>query len=233
MKRTVLITGATKGIGLAVSNYLAEKNYHIVGIARHASDGFSGDFYPCDLGDMNQVNHALRIIRGKYPIDIIINNVGIALPQPLGQIDFDSLFRVYDLNVRTAIQVTQFFLDTMKKNRWGRIVNVASRAIFGVRNRTSYAAAKSALVGCTKTWALELAVHEITVNAIAPGPVETSLFREKHPVNSAEERAVLNSVPLGRIGKPQEVAAAIGFLVSEDAGFITGQVLCVDGGSSL
>ncbi len=233
MRRTVLITGATKGIGLATANYLLGKNYHVVGIARYAQEGFSGDFYPCDLSDVNQVNHILKVISDKYPIDIIINNVGIALPQSLSQLDFDSLLRVYDLNVRTAVQITQFFLGAMKQNRWGRIVNVASRAIFGVKNRTSYAAAKSALIGCTKTWALELAEHKITVNAVAPGPIETNLFREKHPVNSLEEKAALDLVPLGRIGKPQEVAAAIGFLVSEDASFITGQVLCVDGGSSL
>lgn len=233
MKRTVLVTGATKGIGLATARCLSATNHHVIGIARHAQDQFSGDFYPCDLGDVNQVNSTLKVIRDKYQIDIIVNNVGVALPQSLDQLDFDSLLRVYDLNVRTAVQVTQFFLDTMKRNRWGRIVNVASRAIFGIKNRTSYAAAKSALVGCTKVWALELAPYEITVNAIAPGPIETSLFREKHPVNSAEEKVALDSVPLGRVGKPQEVASAIRFLVSEDAGFITGQVLCVDGGSSL
>lgn len=103
----------------------------------------------------------------------------------------------------------------------------------GVKNRTSYAAAKSALIGCTKTWALELAEDQITVNAIAPGPIETQLFRVSRPKGSNEENKVIESVPMKRIGQPDEIACAVEFLLSQEAGFITGQVLHIDGGASI
>lgn len=232
--RTVLITGATKGIGLETSQRLSKKGYRIVGIARNTSEkAFPGQFFPCDLSNLEQTSDVLKTIAQSCHIDAIINNVGIAFPQPLGSIDLKSLEAVYDLNVRTAVQITQEFINSMREERWGRIINISSRAIFGVKNRTSYAAAKSALIGCTRTWALELASFGITVNAIAPGPIETELFRQTRPVGSPEEKAALASIPLGRFGKPQEIAATIEFLLSDDAAFITGQTICVDGGGSL
>src|SRR5690606_36784018 len=104
---------------------------------------------------------------------------------------------------------------------------------FGAANRTSYAAAKSALEACTHTWAIELAPYGITVNAVAPGPVETELFRAGHPVGSEAEKKALDSIPLGRLGSPADVAAAVAFFLSDDAAYITGQVLRVDGGGTL
>ncbi|BCD90483.1 short-chain dehydrogenase [Francisella halioticida] len=165
--------------------------------------------------------------------DAIINNVGIAITEALEKVSISALNEVYNLNVISAVQITQFFVKEMKLKEHCKIVNIASRAIFGVRNRTSYSAAKSALVGCTKTWALELAKYRISVNAIAPGPVDTELFRKTRPIGSKEEKEVLDSIPMMRIGKPKEIAATIAFLISKEASFITGQVICVDGGGSL
>lgn len=233
MRKSVLITGATKGIGLATSIRLNKAGWEVIGIARNDMKDFPGKLFTCDLADVKQTEEVLNQISTNHQIDAIVNNVGIALPQPLGKIDLHSLQSVYELNVRAAVQITQAFAESMKQNKWGRIINISSRAIFGVKARTSYAAAKSALIGCTHTWALELAPFNITVNAVAPGPIETELFRKAQPIGSDAEKVVLAGIPLNRIGKPEEIAATIEFLLTEDAGFITGQTICVDGGGSL
>lgn len=229
--KTALVTGATQGIGLAICERLHDLGYHVLGIARREpASSFPATFYRCDLADRDDTAQVLHTIKKHHKVDIIVHNAGITLPQPLGEIDLQTFYQVYDLNVRAAIQVTQALIDEMKVESWGRIINISSRAIYGAKSRSSYSAAKSALIGLTRTWALELAQHSITVNAIAPGAVETALFRQAHPVGSEAEKTKLASIPLGRLGKPCEIAAAVAFLVSEDAAFITGQTLDINGG---
>ncbi|GAA4407336.1 short-chain dehydrogenase [Advenella faeciporci] len=232
--KCVLVTGATKGIGWAISRRLSDAGAHVIGLARHVDEiDFPGFLYQCDLNDAGQTEDVLRMIREKYPVDAIVNNVGVVLPEILGEISLASFYQVYDLNVRSAIQVVQAFSDVMKQRQEGRIINIASIASHGSAGKTSYSAAKSALVACTKTWALELADYGITVNAISPGPVETQLLRESYPVGSEKEKQLLADIPLKRLARPEEIAAAVQFLLSHDAAFITGQVLQIDGGKSL
>ena len=157
-KKTVVITGASKGIGLATSQRLANVGYDVIGIARaEPEEVFPGQFLSCDLSSEEETERVIALLLDRYHVDALVNNVGAGGPQPLGSIDLASLRDLYDINVRTAVQMTQGLVGRMKDRNWGRIVNLASRAIFGVPGRTSYAAAKSALIGCTRVWALELA----------------------------------------------------------------------------
>ncbi|WP_430612881.1 SDR family oxidoreductase [Flavobacterium sp. JP2137] len=233
-KKGVLITGASRGIGLAIAQKLASQNVFPIGLARNTVGiDFPGALFSCDLLNFEQTATVLGQIAAQYDIYGVVNNVGVSLPQPLEALDYMSLQTVWDLNVRSAIQVTQFFVPGMKQLGYGRIVNICSRAIHGNVDRTAYSAAKSALIGCTKTWALEFAQSGITSNAVAPGPIETLLFRSSRPLGSQAEKQTINSVPMKRIGQPREVAAAVCFFLAEEAGFITGQVLGVDGGASI
>ncbi|ASW89940.1 SDR family oxidoreductase [Mycobacterium marseillense] len=231
--KRVLITGASKGIGRAVADRLAASGDMPVGLARTRPDDFPGEFYAVDLTDRADTGAVLgRALRDRR-VDAVVNNVGVARFGRIGSIELDDLFTTYDLNVRTAVQVVQAVLPGMVAAGWGRIVNVTSMTTLGTAERTPYAATKAALEACTRIWAGELAQSGITVNAVAPGPIETEMYRELSPAGSEREARLLQAIPLRRLGTPREIAHAICALLDEDAGYITGQIIRADGGGSI
>jgi NAD(P)-dependent dehydrogenase (short-subunit alcohol dehydrogenase family) len=232
MKRNILITGATKGIGLATAIRLAKEGHHVIGIARNKVD-FPGTLYLTDLMDLQATEQTFQSIHQKHTVDGIVNNAGFALRSRFQDIQVEDYDQVMQINLKPALQGMKIFSASMIEKKFGRIVNIASRAILGVGNASSYAAAKAALIAFTKCWVLELARTGVTVNAIAPGVTTTERFRKARPIGSEVERLSLASIPMNRFARPEEIAAAICFFLSDDASFITGQTLFVDGGGSI
>jgi 3-oxoacyl-[acyl-carrier protein] reductase len=233
-ERVTLVTGATRGIGRAISQRLAEQNHRVIGIARSPGDArFPGEIFAADLRDLESVRRALADIVAYYEVTGLVNNAGLNHIQKLGEINLADFDEIIAINIRAAIQCAQAVLPAMLRARFGRIVNITSRALLGRANTSSYSAAKAGLVSMTRSWALELADKNITVNAVGPGPTETEMWHKNNPPDSPATHAHIARIPMGRLGKPEEIAAAVAFFMSEDASFTTGQHLFVCGGLSI
>lgn len=233
-ERVTLVTGATRGIGRAIADRLAAQNHRIVGIARAKADtAFPGEVVVADLRDTAALKGALADIVSRYEITGLVNNAGLNHIQKLGEIDLAAFDEVIAVNLRAAIQCAQAVLPAMLRARFGRIVNITSRALLGRANTSSYSAAKAGLVAITRCWALELADQNITVNAVGPGPTETEMWNKNNPPDRASTRAHIVRIPIGRMGRPEEIAGAVAYFMSEEASFTTGQHLFVCGGLSI
>ena len=223
-----LITGGANGIGAAIAKKCHEAGYETVILDRAGDDAIH-----CDLSDPESTRAALEQALAGGPITRLVNNVGAVFANSLSDQTVEEFDNAVALNLRSAFLCAQALVPGMREAGFGRIVNIASRAALGKELRTAYSATKAGLQGMTRTWALEEGKQGITVNAVAPGPIATELFMNANPADSERTKAIVNSIPVGRMGTPDDVAHAAAFLLSADAGFITGQTLYVCGGMTV
>jgi 2-hydroxycyclohexanecarboxyl-CoA dehydrogenase len=229
--KTAVVTGGGSGIGLAVAQRLRADGLDVAAIDLRPSDADLS--FTADVTDRSQVDTALSAIRAQLgPVAVLVNAAGLDGFKRFSNITFEDWQRVVDVNLHGVFHMTQAVLPDMVEAGWGRIVNISSSSTHsGAPYMSHYVAAKSAVNGLTKSLALEYGPSGITVNAVPPGFIDTPMLR------SAEQRGYLGDIdetiartPVRRIGKPEDIAAACAFLISEEAGYITGQILGVNGG---
>jgi NAD(P)-dependent dehydrogenase (short-subunit alcohol dehydrogenase family) len=232
---TVLITGGSGAIARAIVQRCVAEGWRVVNLdLRPPADPLPAeDFVACDFLDLAATRAALAEVAARHAPTRLVNNVGIVRPATLEETTVEDLQAVHEVNLRSALLAAQAVLPAMKAARFGRIVNIASRAALGKELRSAYTASKAGLIGLARTWALELAPEGITVNAIGPGPIGTELFHRANPHNSPKTRAIIEGIPVRRLGTPEDIAHAAAFLLDHRAGFVTGQVVYVCGGMTV
>ncbi|MEG1768055.1 MAG: SDR family oxidoreductase [Comamonas sp.] len=226
-RERVLITGGASGIGAAIAERCRAEGFEPVIIDR------LGDGIRADLSDAADTERALREALAGGPITRLVNNVGVVVPADVEHQTLAEFDLAISLNLRCAFQCMQALLPGMKEAGFGRIVNMSSRAALGKELRTAYSATKAGLIGMTRVWALELGRHGITANAIGPGPIRTELFDRANPPDAPRTRAIIESVPVKRVGTADDIAHTASYLLDERSGFVTGQVIYVCGGMTV
>ncbi len=223
MNGTAIVTGASSGIGWATAELLADRGLVVINLDIAAPKRESRSLHHrVDLSDSEATAAVLSEVTARYSVTRLVNNAGHAKAAALGDTTFDDLSRTVEINLRGTIQCTQAVLPAMKAAGFGRIVNISSRAALGKTLRTAYAATKGGLISMTRGWALELAPHGITVNAVAPGPIATELFDAVNPPGSPRTEKIIQEIPVKRIGQPEDIANAVSFFLSDASGYVTG-----------
>jgi 3-oxoacyl-[acyl-carrier protein] reductase len=229
-----IVTGGSNGIGAGICRHLLASGSAVINIDKVPPAKVPDGEYVLFKADLSQPAETRQIaaeVLRKYPIENLVNNAGVSLPGDLEDVTEDDFTRTMNLHLQAAIIFAQAVIPGMKQRRRGRIVNMSSRAALGKKARTVYGGSKAALIGMTRTWAMELGPFGITVNAVAPGPIVTDLFMSAN--SEATVKRLIESTAVGRGGTPDDVARAILFFLSPQNDFITGQVLHVCGGASL
>ncbi len=228
-----LITGVSRGIGAAIAADLTDNGHFVIGLSRSKPEAFKGEFVAVDLADASAAREALAHVVKHHNVTRLVNNAGIALVSELtetSQADYDMMM---NLNVRAPVLAIQAVIPRMRAAKFGRIVNIGSRAAMGKEGRGVYGATKAAILSLTRTTALENAQYGITSNCIAPGPIATEMLMTNYPEGSAKLAEFSKQIPAARLGTPVEIAHACGYFLDERASFTTGQVLYVCGGMSI
>jgi NAD(P)-dependent dehydrogenase (short-subunit alcohol dehydrogenase family) len=234
MSDLAIVTGGASGIGAAIARRLTEDGMRVIVVDRApVSHAYAHEVVTLDLADAEATQSTLARAIGDRHVTRLVNNAGLVMPATLeetGLLDIDAVAAV---NLRAPIICMQAVLPGMKAAGMGRVVNISSRVALGKELRTAYSATKAGLHGMTKTWALELGGHGITVNAIGPGPIETDMLIAANDTSSPQWEAYRKSVPVGRLGKPEDIANGVSFFLDDRSSFVTGQVLYICGGLSV
>ena len=231
--RVALVTGGNRGIGLAVAQRLADHGCRVAVTYRSAPpDDDRLLAVQCDVTDEAAVDAAFSQVEDELgPVEILVSNAGITKDGLVLRMSEDDFGSVIDANLTSGFRVAKRAVKGMMKGRWGRMVFVSSVVgLGGQAGQANYAASKAGLVGLSRSLAKEFASRNITVNIVAPGPVQTDMI---DALSDDQKEGILGAVPLGRFAQPDEIAASVAFLASEDAGFITGAILPVDGGLAM
>jgi 3-oxoacyl-[acyl-carrier protein] reductase len=231
-----LLTGGSSGIGAATCRLLLDAGYQVISLDRNPSRIESPNLQEVqvDLTDVEATRTVAAQLARQFRITTVIHNAGAVRQQPLELVSAEDLETLTHLHIAAPIALVQANLATMKAQHFGRVILISTRAVLGLANRTVYSATKAAMLGMARTWALELGAHGITANVIAPGPIEaTDVFHDIIPRDSPKLPAIIEAIPVKRLGRPEDVARAVMFFAAPEAGFVTGQTLFVCGGTSV
>ncbi|MBU4610903.1 SDR family oxidoreductase [Achromobacter sp. GG226] len=234
-ENVAIVTGASAGIGAAICQSMLDAGYTVVSLARRAPETTHARLHhrEVDLLDAAATTQAAQEVGAAFPVSHVIHNAGVIWPALLPEVKLEDLQGLTQLHLGAAISLVQACLPGMQARGFGRIVLMSSRGALGLPTRTAYAATKAGMLGMARTWALELAPHGITVNVVAPGPIQTDMFYEVVEAGSEREQRLADSIPVKRLGRADDVSRAVMFFADPANGFVTGQTLFVCGGASV
>ncbi|MFJ3462170.1 SDR family NAD(P)-dependent oxidoreductase [Achromobacter spanius] len=230
-----IVTGGSAGIGAEICRSMLDAGYEVISMARRAADFSHPRLHnvQVDLLDATATAQAGAEAAAQFPISHVIHNAGVIWPNLLLQVTQEELHGLTQIHLGAAISLVQAALPGMQERKFGRIVMMSSRGALGLPTRTAYSATKAGMVGMARTWSLELAPYGITVNVVAPGPIQTDMFYEVIEAGSERERQLAEGIPVKRLGRSDDVARAVMFFADPANSFVTGQTLFVCGGASV
>lgn len=230
-----VVTGGNRGIGLAIVEQILSDGGEVVSLSRQTPELKHSRLHnvSVDLADRQATRQVMADVVTSHEVLNVVHNAGVIRPALIEDVELNDLDYLTELHLATMVSLVQATLPAMKHAGYGRIVGVSSRGALGLQTRTNYSATKAGMFGMLRTWALELGPRGVTSNCIAPGPVETDMFDEIMGDDQERVNKLAKAIPVGRLGAAQDVAAASRFFLSPGAGFVTGQVLYVCGGTSI